>query len=98
MIAYSYNPDTMEFSGTTPCQLDPVRSSLEKKEIYLLPANATFIEPPSYNKETENILWNGVIWEMKEKKAEMTEEILEESTEYIDSKITDKINKIIDSI
>ena len=43
--AYGYTSETKEFTCIVPCQLDPRRSEREGKEYYLLPANATWIEP-----------------------------------------------------
>lgn len=43
---YNYDPDTGEFLKATVAQLDPEESKVQDKDIFLLPANATFIEPP----------------------------------------------------
>ena len=58
MQAYSYSITTHEYLETVPCFPDPVRSRLEGREVYLLPANSTFTEPPA--KRTGYIaVWNG---------------------------------------
>lgn len=46
MIAYRYNPDTKIYEGTQPCQRDPVASERAGKDVYLLPGNCTYVEPP----------------------------------------------------
>lgn len=61
MQAYMYSTTTHEFIETVPCFPDPVRSRMEGREVYLLPANATFTEPPA--KRTGYIaVWNGSGW------------------------------------
>lgn len=61
MQAYSYSITTHEYLETVPCFPDPVRSRLEGREVYLLPANSTFTEPPA--KRTGYIaVWNGSEW------------------------------------
>lgn len=61
MQAYMYSTTTHEIIETVPCFPDPVRSRIEGREVYLLPANATFTEPPA--KRTGYIaVWNGSGW------------------------------------
>ena len=43
---YNYDKNTGEFLNATPAQLDPAETELQGKDVFLLPANATFIEPP----------------------------------------------------
>ena len=71
MIAYSYD-DNGKYVGTYNCQLDPMATKREGYDVYLLPANATFEEPPDYDPETEISVWNGEAW---------TVEILADKTE-----------------
>ena len=63
--AYNYDKDTLEYIGQEECQIDPLESELQQKEIYIYPANSTLIEPPKipddgkkyaivYNKEKDN--------------------------------------------
>lgn len=61
MIAYKYDTEGL-YIGTIPCQLDPRATKEAGKDIYLLPANSTFTEPPK-EKEGYNIVWNGEAWE-----------------------------------
>ena len=46
-IAYRYNPKTFEYDGSEPCQLDPLESEAQGKQIWLLPAHATYKAPPA---------------------------------------------------
>lgn len=64
MIAYRYDNNGL-YIGTIPCQLDPRATKEAGKDIYLLPANSTFVEPPQA-KEDYNIVWNGNKWEYVE--------------------------------
>lgn len=64
MTAYSYD-NSGYYIGPCLCQVDPVRSNREGKTVYLLPANATFVEPPAYDAESEIPVWTGVAWEIE---------------------------------
>ena len=61
MIAYAYNENGY-FNGTVNCQKDPVRSKHEGRDIYLLPANATFLAPSDFDSAKEIAVWNGKSW------------------------------------
>lgn len=61
MQAYMYSPTTHEFLETVPCFPDPVRSRMEGREVYLLPANATFTAPPA-KRTGYTAIWNGTGW------------------------------------
>ena len=61
MQAYMYAITTHEFLEPVPCFPDPVRSRLEGRKVYLLPANATFTEPPS-KRTGYTAIWNGSGW------------------------------------
>lgn len=80
LIAYSYNPENMTYIGVTPCQLDPIKTNREKREIYLLPANATFVAPPVYDKEIETVIWHGTRWSVEEKNIPEPTKVIEEIT------------------
>ena len=56
---YSYNTEEKTFSGKFPASKNPRRQSE-----YLLPAKATFIEPPE-TKENEIAIWNGKSWDVE---------------------------------
>lgn len=45
MNVYKFNPITKEYTGVEPAMLDPLESKLQGKEVYLLPADATFSAP-----------------------------------------------------
>jgi len=61
MQAYMYSTTTHEFLEPVPCFPDPVRSRLEGREVYLLPANATFTAPPA-KRTGYTAIWNGSGW------------------------------------
>ncbi len=44
-IAYLYDEKTKEYKNCIEAQIDPLESQLQQKEIYLLPADATFLAP-----------------------------------------------------
>ena len=52
---------------------DPLESELQKKDIWLLPAECTLIEPPEA-KEGFLIVWSGEAWEYKEREKPKEEE------------------------
>ncbi|WP_302938506.1 DUF4376 domain-containing protein [Phascolarctobacterium succinatutens] len=64
MNVYKFNPITKEYTGVEPAMLDPLESKLQGKEVYLLPANATFTEP-TFKDGYANV-WNGEAWEQTE--------------------------------
>ena len=82
MIAYRYDPTTNLYAGEQERQLDPVASQKAGKEVYLMPANCTTVEPLT-EKEGFNIKWNGTEWEYVEipKEEEPTTEPQELTTE-----------------
>ena len=45
MQVYKYDEQTKEYIGTEQALIDPLETELQGKEIYLLPANATFSAP-----------------------------------------------------
>lgn len=61
MQAYKYDEKTKEYTGVQTAQIDPLESTLQGKEIYLLPANATFEKPNL--QEGFAPVWNGEKWE-----------------------------------
>lgn len=65
MQCYNYSAQSGEYLYSSGCQLDPLESKKQGKEVGLLPANATFTPPPT----AENgkvAVWNGTAWELKE--------------------------------
>lgn len=65
MFAYKYNTETKLYAGVVNCQIDPIETQRTGHDIWLLPANSTFVEPLP-EKEGFNIVWNGSMWEYQE--------------------------------
>lgn len=64
MKVYKFDPETKEYKSSENDMLDPLESQLQQKEVYLMPANATTIEPTL--KEGYAAVWNGESWDMVE--------------------------------
>lgn len=62
MNVYIYDEKTKEYIGTEAAQLDPLETKLQQKNIYLLPANATFTAPPAAKEDFARV-WNGEAWQ-----------------------------------
>lgn len=65
MNVYKYDEETKEYIGTEPALLDPLETEQQGKDVYLLPANATFILPTEPPDGYVNV-WNGSAWEQVE--------------------------------
>ena len=65
MNLYKYDELTKEYTGVETAYLDPLESKVQGKEVFLLPANATFTAPlvPQGNYVP---VWNETMWEYKE--------------------------------
>ena len=63
-LCYRYN-ENKEYVGSEEMFKDPLESELQEKDIWLLPADCTLIEPPEA-KDGFLIVWNGEAWEYKE--------------------------------
>ena len=59
MLVYKFDEKGL-FVGTEETELDPLESELQGKDIYLLPPNATFLEPEK--KEGFAPVWDGKRW------------------------------------
>lgn len=68
-ICYRYDQEKKTFQQSEEMLKDPLESKLQGKDIWLLPANCTLIEPPEA-KEGFDIVWNGDAWEYKEQEKE----------------------------
>jgi len=70
MKAYRFKDDGY-FDEEVNCQIDPLESKLAGKTIYLLPGNATYIEPLE-PKEGFKVKWDKEkqVWEYEEEKKE----------------------------
>ena len=64
MNVYKYN-DNGEYTGMEEALLDPLETELKGENVYLLPANATFTEPPA-EKEGFARVWYGENWQEAE--------------------------------
>lgn len=64
MNIYKYN-DNGEYIGTETALLDPLETKKQQKNIYLLPANATFTAPTEPQDGYVNV-WNVTAWEQVE--------------------------------
>lgn len=64
MQVYKYNEKTKEYTNTETAMLDPLETELQGKEIYLLPANATFTAPSL--KDGFCPVWDGEQWQLVE--------------------------------
>ena len=64
MNVYKYDELTGEYTGTETAHLDPLESKLKGKDVYLLPANATYTPPlaekDGYVRVYTNNTWNYV--------------------------------------
>ena len=60
MQAYFYDSDRF-YTGSMQCQLDPLESKKQGKDVYLTPANSTNIQPTI--KDGAKPRWNGTDWE-----------------------------------
>ena len=67
MNVYFYNPETYEYVGFAEADIDPVATYKAKKEVYLKPAYATFIEPPKIDENNKVALYDEKKgdWEIK---------------------------------
>ena len=64
MKIYNFNKITGEFLGESTAHIDPLETQQQEKNVYLMPANATLIAPPTVNKN-EVAIFNGEQWEIK---------------------------------
>jgi len=64
---YSYHPQTFEYLGEFDAPLDPLETKTQGKEVYLLPAHATFTAPTLTPGENEVLVYNPQSndWEIK---------------------------------
>ncbi|MFV0480529.1 MAG: hypothetical protein ACK5LP_00965 [Campylobacteraceae bacterium] len=65
MIIYNYAKDTKELINKEDARLDVLETQIQKKEVFLIPANSTIIEPLTPKANKINV-WNGKKWELKE--------------------------------
>ena len=60
MKAYKYSSD-LYYIGEQECQLDPIATRRQGHDVWLLPANCTWTEPPE-NKDGYKVKWMGGEW------------------------------------
>lgn len=63
--AYKYDSESKKYIGEIERQLDPIASRKKGHENWLMPANATDVQPLE-EKEGFDIIWNGMAWEYQE--------------------------------
>lgn len=68
-ICYRYDQQKKTFIQSEEMFRDPLETELQGKDIWLLPADCTLIEPPEA-KDGFDIVWNGDAWEYKEQEKE----------------------------
>jgi hypothetical protein len=62
MKEYFYNEETNELLFEQEAFIDPLETELAGHDIFMLSANATFIEPPA-KRDGYAIVWNGEAWD-----------------------------------
>lgn len=62
---YSYHSENKKYMGVVECQLDLLETIVQGKDIYLIPADTTEIEPLE-PKDGYDVVFNGTGWEYKE--------------------------------
>lgn len=68
-LCYRYDPEKKEYVGSEEMFLDPLETIKQKKDIWVLPADCTLMQPPEA-KEGFKIKWTGEAWEYEEEKKE----------------------------
>ena len=105
MKAYIYNRENFHFMSDYNCQLDQLESKKQGKEIYLLPADATWIKPDDFNIETQYAKWNEEEqkWEINDIELEEIDDsnemeiqpyISENSAKFLSNSLVEGINEV----
>lgn len=63
MLVYIYDEETKEFLYSEEAHLDPLETQIKGENVYLLPANATFEEPP-YKEDGKAVVFDGSTWKL----------------------------------
>lgn len=84
-LCYRYDPRKMTFIHSEQMFRNPLETELQGKDVWLLPANCTLIEPPE-EKDGFDTVWNGDAWEYKE------HEKLKEEEPYVPTEDEQKEN------
>ena len=61
IYTYRFDPETFVFICAEEAFLDPLETEQQGKNIYMLPADSTFVEPP-VQREGYNLVWDGSAW------------------------------------
>lgn len=61
MLCYNYDDITHEYLSSAECVLDPLETEQQGIDVWMLPANATFTEPPATQKGFARV-WQKVKW------------------------------------
>lgn len=61
MLCYNYDNVTNEYLYSAECALDPLETERQSKDVWMLPANATFTEPPAAQSGFVRV-WQKVKW------------------------------------
>jgi len=64
MNAYKYNAETGEYLGVVECQLDPLETEAQEKDVYLTPGSCTLDEPPA--QDGYAAVYNNGAWSLVE--------------------------------
>ena len=99
MLAYSFDPTTKIYKGTKNRQLDPIQSQKQGKDVYLMPANCTDVEPLE-QKDGFYVVWNGAAWEYQaipepEPAPEPTQEEKEQMVRAVRNSYLDSTDKMV---
>lgn len=65
MKTYKFDADTKEYLYSEEAFRDPLESKAQGRDVWLLPADSTFTEPP-VAEEGHAVRWNGTAWEQVE--------------------------------
>lgn len=63
MLVYNYNEETKEFLYSEEAHLDPLETQIKGKNVYLLPANATF-EKPLEKQDGKAVVFDKTSWKL----------------------------------
>lgn len=64
MKAYSYDSITKEYRNDTECQINPLETIKQGRDVFLLPASATLEKPPASNINEKSVYDNNT-WVIK---------------------------------
>lgn len=86
--AYIYNEYSKTFEREVFCQLDPLETAATGKEVYLLPALATYVEPlPPV--EGAEVVFDGEKWFYRYQPEPTPEEIKQQKINELKSKLNE---------